>query len=295
MSVLLPSSTLPHVMNRSRLLYWCERQVLVDVVRDQIGRVRHQKYPSCFFFSIEPALSKSMIRPCRSDVVASSISWMMSVSVVGLALDRPGQRVAAERAEPDRTCISGTSPSRSGMRSSSTMISVPSRSTTGRGRRVVERHDRDLLEVDVLPHVELGPVRDREHAQRLAVASGGRCRSATARAAGASDPTGAGPSGPRRSAPWPATSPRHAGRRRSTGRTCCSSMTCLRPSVFHMSVCTRRAVVERVDPALDALRVLVHDQLEHRAGPPCRRGTGTSSWNFHVVSTCTSGNGGFDG
>ncbi len=56
-------------------------QVLVDVDRDQIGRVRHQKYPSCFFFSMEPALSKSMIRPCRSDVVASSISWMMSISV----------------------------------------------------------------------------------------------------------------------------------------------------------------------------------------------------------------------
>ena len=57
-------------------------EVLVDVDGDEIRRVRHQKYPSCFFFSIEPALSKSMIRPWRSDVVASSISWMMSISVV---------------------------------------------------------------------------------------------------------------------------------------------------------------------------------------------------------------------
>ncbi len=35
------------------------------------------------------------------------------------------------------------------------------------GCRQVERHDRDLLEVDVLPDVELGPVRQREHPHRL--------------------------------------------------------------------------------------------------------------------------------
>jgi len=56
-------------------------QVLLDVRRDQVGDVGHQKYPSCFFFSIEPVESWSITRPCRSDVVASSISWMMSVSV----------------------------------------------------------------------------------------------------------------------------------------------------------------------------------------------------------------------
>ena len=45
------------------------------------GNVRHQKYPSCFFFSIEPAESWSMTRPCRSEVVVSNISWMIAVSV----------------------------------------------------------------------------------------------------------------------------------------------------------------------------------------------------------------------
>ena len=56
-------------------------QVLLDVLRDQVGDVGHQKYPSCFFFSIDPVESWSITRPCRSEVVASSISWMMSVSV----------------------------------------------------------------------------------------------------------------------------------------------------------------------------------------------------------------------
>src|SRR4029077_6609235 len=31
----------------------------------------------------------------------------------------------------------------------------------------VQRHDRDLLEPDVLPRIELGPVREREHPQAL--------------------------------------------------------------------------------------------------------------------------------
>ena len=61
-----------------------------------------------------------------------------------VALDRAGQRVAAERAEADRLQL-GVSPGSSGMRSSSTMISVPSRSTTGRSCGEVERHDRDAL------------------------------------------------------------------------------------------------------------------------------------------------------
>ena len=35
---------------------------------DQVGDVCHQKYPSCFFFSIEAAWSWSMTRPWRSEV-----------------------------------------------------------------------------------------------------------------------------------------------------------------------------------------------------------------------------------
>lgn len=40
-----------------------------------------QKYPSRFFFSIEPASSRSIRRPCRSDVRAVSISPTMASSV----------------------------------------------------------------------------------------------------------------------------------------------------------------------------------------------------------------------
>ena len=32
-------------------------QVSQDVAADEVGTVRHQKYPSCFFFSMEPAES----------------------------------------------------------------------------------------------------------------------------------------------------------------------------------------------------------------------------------------------
>src|SRR3546814_16935359 len=40
----------------------------------------------------------------------------------------------------------------------------------GRARRgEVERHDRNIFARDILPDVELGPVRDREHAAALAL------------------------------------------------------------------------------------------------------------------------------
>ena len=41
------------------------------------GRCAHQKYPSCFFFSIEADGSWSITRPWRSEVVATSISAMI--------------------------------------------------------------------------------------------------------------------------------------------------------------------------------------------------------------------------
>jgi len=41
----------------------------------------HQKYPSCFFFSMLAAWSWSIARPWRSDVVVSSISWITASSV----------------------------------------------------------------------------------------------------------------------------------------------------------------------------------------------------------------------
>ncbi len=61
--------------------------LLGDIAVQVAGRpgcrddVVHQKYPSRFFFSIEPASSRSISRPCRSEVRATSISWTMSSSV----------------------------------------------------------------------------------------------------------------------------------------------------------------------------------------------------------------------
>src|SRR5207248_3920978 len=58
-----------------------------DVLGDQVGDV--QKYPSIFFFSIDAEASWSITRPCRSDVRASSISWMISGSVDALLSTAP--------------------------------------------------------------------------------------------------------------------------------------------------------------------------------------------------------------
>ena len=60
-------------------------QVGVDVGDQEIvRRVRHQKYPSAFLSSMEALESLSMTRPTRSELVVSSISWMMPDSVSAL-------------------------------------------------------------------------------------------------------------------------------------------------------------------------------------------------------------------
>ena len=67
-------------------------QIGVDILGDQrFGLVTggavicfgpgHQKYPSCFFFSMLAVASWSTARPSRSEVVAKSISWMISGKV----------------------------------------------------------------------------------------------------------------------------------------------------------------------------------------------------------------------
>jgi hypothetical protein len=48
------------------------------------------------------------------------------------------------------------------------MISMPSRSHHRPLGGEIERHDLDVLGEDVLPDVELGPVRQREDADRFA-------------------------------------------------------------------------------------------------------------------------------
>src|SRR5690606_11950935 len=59
-------------------------QVTQDVLAGEVNGVGHQKYPSCFFFSIEAAESWSITRPWRSELVVSSISWITSGSVVAV-------------------------------------------------------------------------------------------------------------------------------------------------------------------------------------------------------------------
>jgi len=49
--------------------------------RVELGGGGAQKYPSCFFFSIDDGASRSMTRPCRSDVCAAISSLTMSASV----------------------------------------------------------------------------------------------------------------------------------------------------------------------------------------------------------------------
>ncbi len=49
----------------------------------------HQKYPSCFFSSMEPALSKSIRRPWRSEEREARISAMISGTVVAVLSTAP--------------------------------------------------------------------------------------------------------------------------------------------------------------------------------------------------------------
>ena len=84
-----------------------------------------------------------------------------------MALDRAGQRIAAEGAKRTHL-VSRCSPGRSVIRSSSRMMRAPSRSITGRGAGEIERHDRYVFLRDVVPDISLGPVRERKDAKRFA-------------------------------------------------------------------------------------------------------------------------------
>ena len=67
-----------------QVLVFLGLQIGLDVAAGEFDEARHQKYPSCFFFSIEADWSLSMTRPWRSEEVATSISSTMSRSVVAL-------------------------------------------------------------------------------------------------------------------------------------------------------------------------------------------------------------------
>ena len=84
--------------------------------------------------------------------------------------------------------------------------------------RVVDGGHFQLLARDVLPHVELGPVGDREHAHVLARVHARVVQVPQLRALVASGPTGRTRRGTRTRAPWRAPFPRRAARRRSRRR-----------------------------------------------------------------------------
>jgi hypothetical protein len=208
-----------------------------------VGRGVPSEIPSCFFFSIEAA---DRGRSCGPGARSGGQQHLLDDlgQRGGVALDRAGQRIAAQRAEAHARII-GTSPGFSGMRSSSTMISVPSRSTTGRSAAkysgTIGMFSRWMYcQMSSSVQFEIGNTR------MLSPLFLRRCRGARAPAAGSSGPSGAAPSGTRRCAPWRGSSPRRGARRRRPRR----SRTCRAPASAPRSStcrCAGRAVVERVD------------------------------------------------
>ena len=84
------------------------------------------------------------------------------------ALDGAGQGIAAERPEADRAQLGLLARLAAAGDRRRRMISMPSRSDDRPLGGEIERHDRDVLLVDVEPDVELGPVGQREDAEALA-------------------------------------------------------------------------------------------------------------------------------
>ncbi len=108
-----------------------------------------------------------MTRPWRSEVRVEEHLLDDGGQRVGRALDGAGERVAAERAEAHRLqhrALAGLERHPLVVDHDQRAVALDDRALAGQ----VERHDRDVLEVDVEPDVELGPVREREHADRLA-------------------------------------------------------------------------------------------------------------------------------
>ena len=189
---------------------------VVDAAAGQHAQqgVGHQKYPSRFFVFHRGVLVL-VDQPPGAFGDARGAHLGDDLLQRGGGAIRPRRTAGSSRASG--TAPAGRpafSPGSKRMRSSSTTISAPSRTTVGRSGGEIQRHHVDALGQDVGPHVELGPVGQREDAQRLARARGCRCRGATAPGAGASGPRCGRGRAPRTPAPWRASVPRRAGRRR---------------------------------------------------------------------------------
>ena len=84
----------------------------------------------------------------------------------GLALDRAAERIAAERAEADDANLFLLT-----LKKGHSVVVAHQQDTAPiddlAGRGEVQRDDRDLLQMDVLPDVQLGPVAHREYPDRF--------------------------------------------------------------------------------------------------------------------------------
>ena len=260
-SVDLPSSTEPHATTRT---IGCSSQR--DVVAARRGRAgRHQKYPSVFLLSIEPPPSPSISRPDRSDRRSTSISASRSSSVLGGRLDRGGERVAAEGAEPHAPHLR--------------LLAVLQRVA------VVVDHDQLAAAVDDRPLARRSTAAPRGcsragcSATRRARSSwtsgrpassgprrAGCWRCARTPAAACAAPSGGRARAARTPAPWPGTAPRRGGPRRRPRRSRPRRAPARSATVFMIRVYSWVPWVNGRDALRHALLVGVHQQVDAELG-----------------------------
>ena len=87
----------------------------------------------------------------------------MSATVVGAGFDRASQGIAAQRPKPDQPILRLFA----WLERQAVIVHHDQRVVTLHDRPMfgeVERHDRNVLQHDVVPDIEFGPVRQREHA-----------------------------------------------------------------------------------------------------------------------------------
>src|SRR3954470_4861319 len=167
MSVLLPSSTLPQVRKRSNSFFWWRARY-----------VWMSSWPRSTACISEVPLSLLLLHRPRLVVVdhpALPLGVLREQHLLDdfrqrrrVALDRPRERVAAQRAEPHplhHRLLAGPQPHPLVVHHDERAVALDDRADVGE----VERHDGDTLQVDVLPDVQFGPVAQREGADALAV------------------------------------------------------------------------------------------------------------------------------
>ena len=245
----------------------------------------------------EVALPLAVLHRGLADRSSARVSPRSVTSVAAISATTSSS-VAASSAR--RRCSPCRRPCGSG-RSSGTAASPSQRSPTARPRRAcrraehlalvgeVDRRQLEPLGGDVLPDVELGPVRERERRAGARPAGCGRCRGPTARAAGAAGPSRRSRRAARPCAPWPASAPRRAARRRTARRSAAPRSRRAAPCV-----CSRLRDARPRSRARARRRSRPAPRRRPAARrPPPRGGRGTRAprGSCGPVATCSSGNG----